>query len=267
MRTVLRLPTVMGVGGATISPSDISGLVAWYDFSDISTLYQDSGKTTPVASDGDPIGAAVDKSGNGNDVLQATTANKPTYKTGIQNGLAIARGDGADYLITSAAVQVVNSSSGEWTAAAVADQTGGGTGIDGVTGTDDYTNPTRIAQFLRFNMTSGVIESIAFDTTPTAFADASASYAAGFNTMIGLRGATSIEAYMNGGTNGSTSTTGTPETAADKLIVFSVRVGTSPALTETLTGDIGEVILYNRELTSSERAQLETYLNDKWAVY
>ncbi len=39
----------------------------WLDTSDISTLYQESSKTTPVAADTDPVGAIEDKSGNGND--------------------------------------------------------------------------------------------------------------------------------------------------------------------------------------------------------
>jgi hypothetical protein len=52
----------------------------WYDPSDLSTLFQDSAATTAVASDGDPVGNANDKSGNDNDATQSVSASRPTYK-------------------------------------------------------------------------------------------------------------------------------------------------------------------------------------------
>ena len=91
-----------GGGAAAFLPTDISGLLVWFDFSDISTLFQDSLKTTPVTADGDEIGAAEDKSGNGRDALQPTATKLPLFKTAIQNGLSIARFDGTnDFLVTS----------------------------------------------------------------------------------------------------------------------------------------------------------------------
>ena len=92
-----------GVHEAVWLPTDIAGLKQLIVYSDITTLYTDSAKTTPVTSDGDVIGAAEDKSGNGNDVLQATTAKKPLYKTGIQNGLSAGLFDDSDDYMQSAA--------------------------------------------------------------------------------------------------------------------------------------------------------------------
>lgn len=54
----------------------------WYDPSDISTLWQDSARTTPVTASGQPVGAMDDKSGNGRHLLQATAAARPTYLSG-----------------------------------------------------------------------------------------------------------------------------------------------------------------------------------------
>ena len=45
-------------------PSDVAGLALWLDASDLSTLFTDSARTTPVASSGDPVGGWADKSGN-----------------------------------------------------------------------------------------------------------------------------------------------------------------------------------------------------------
>jgi hypothetical protein len=55
---------------------------AWFDPSDIDTLFQLSGGTTPVTVATNPIGYFGDKSGNGNHATQATAAARPTYQTG-----------------------------------------------------------------------------------------------------------------------------------------------------------------------------------------
>lgn len=53
----------------------------WLDPSDLSTLFQDDAGTTPVTSDGDPVGLVLDKSGRGNHLSQATLASRPVYRT------------------------------------------------------------------------------------------------------------------------------------------------------------------------------------------
>ena len=52
---------------------------AWYDPSDLSTLFQDAAGTTPVTADGDPVGLITDKSGNSNNTNQPVAAARPTY--------------------------------------------------------------------------------------------------------------------------------------------------------------------------------------------
>ena len=69
-----------GGGGGSISVPPGSPIV-WLDPTDITKMWQDSGQTTPVTTDGDPIGYWEDSSGNGNDFTQSTAGLRPTWKT------------------------------------------------------------------------------------------------------------------------------------------------------------------------------------------
>lgn len=84
-----------GGGGEAFDPLVYNPLL-WLDGADITTLYQDSAKTTPVTANNDPVGAVEDKSGNGNDCTQGTDDNRPLYKTGIKNGLSALFFDGTN---------------------------------------------------------------------------------------------------------------------------------------------------------------------------
>lgn len=53
---------------------------AWYDYSDMSTLYQDSAGTAPVTAVGQPVGRVLDKSGRGNTATQPTAINRPVLQ-------------------------------------------------------------------------------------------------------------------------------------------------------------------------------------------
>jgi hypothetical protein len=48
---------------------------------DLTTLFQDSGGTTPVTTDGQPVGLWQDKSGNGRHFFQATAGSRPTFRS------------------------------------------------------------------------------------------------------------------------------------------------------------------------------------------
>jgi hypothetical protein len=56
---------------------------AWYDPSDITTMFQDSAGTTPVTAVGQPVGLILDKSGRGNHAFQTTTTKRPLYSARV----------------------------------------------------------------------------------------------------------------------------------------------------------------------------------------
>ena len=51
---------------------------AWFDPSDMSTMYQDAAGTIPVTAVEQPVGKILDKSGNGYHATQSITASRPT---------------------------------------------------------------------------------------------------------------------------------------------------------------------------------------------
>jgi len=62
-------------------PLSLTALRAWYDLSDLSTMFQDSAGTIPVTAHGQPVGKILDKSGNGYHASQPSNNSRPLYKT------------------------------------------------------------------------------------------------------------------------------------------------------------------------------------------
>ena len=74
-------------GSTSVESAPTENLVQalrWFDFSDLSTLFQDAVGTTPVTANGQIIRRALDKSGNGNHISRSGGADSgvPTYGTG-----------------------------------------------------------------------------------------------------------------------------------------------------------------------------------------
>lgn len=76
-------PLTRAIGEAGVvgfTPLSLPSLVAWYDPSDLSTMFQDTAGTVPVTAAGQSVARINDKSGNGRNLLQATGANQPTLE-------------------------------------------------------------------------------------------------------------------------------------------------------------------------------------------
>lgn len=99
------LPTLASFLGGGFSPASLfSGGVrgAWYDPSDLTTLFQDTAGTTPVTAAGQSVALVLDKSGRGNHATQATAASRPTYQ--VVSGLPCLVFDGVDDFLVTATI-------------------------------------------------------------------------------------------------------------------------------------------------------------------
>jgi len=76
----LLAPTV-AAGGFTPADLFTTEEGAWYDVSDLSSMFQNSNGTTAVTADGDPVGYLGDQTGNGHHLIQATAGTRPIYRT------------------------------------------------------------------------------------------------------------------------------------------------------------------------------------------
>ena len=79
-------PRLLRPRDTAFTPRSISGLALWLDASDSSTLFQNSDGTVPATATSDPVGAWLDKSGNGRHAVQATAGSRPTISATTQGG-------------------------------------------------------------------------------------------------------------------------------------------------------------------------------------
>jgi len=242
-----KLLTVFNGATAAFTPASISGLVAWYDFSDAATLFTDSARTTPVASDGDSIGGVTDKSTSANHLGKGTTG--PAYKTNIQNGKSIARGAGSTNRLFKASTSGITEkpatlfivmARGNTTASYVFDMSGTINGENSVI----------------VNYTANTAEY--YGPSPRRSVGTIATSTFALHEYVMTSGG-AITTYKNG--TQVTTGSGTP-TAAGRIALFSAYDAT-----DYFTGDIAELIVYNVALSDANRQAVESYLNTKWAVY
>lgn len=215
-----------GVTPSSVDPSTVTGMLAWYKADALGL------------SDGDPVGSWADSSGNSRTPTQSGSS-RPTYKTGIVNGMPVVRFDGSnDYLSLSQSFI----SADAWTILTVSKSSSG-------TGPIASNDSSGNRGWVFWRGTSGGN----FETGGSPGTSYTAS--SGFD-VITIRGG--IEIYVNGVFNIS-STRSIPSNAAP-FEIGRRNFG------ELLTGDIAEIIIYNRRITRAERAGIEQYLASKYAI-
>lgn len=245
---------------AAFSPEDVSGLTQWLDASDGAQLYTDTGCSAAVASDADAVKCWKDKTANAYNITEAT--NAPVYKTGIINSKHVVRFDGTNDKLTSTATASQLVSETAMTVFLVGRVIAYGTNQpDGAMfDNEPFWNDanSNFGMFLK----SG-------DTTVNCYAYSSAAknskltVATGTAVIMQLRlDSGNIIGVLNGGSEVSTAMGAGLSWTAGAVFKYGVDYGAAFA-----NVDIGEMLVYNVAVGSSDRAAILSYLNDKWAAY
>jgi hypothetical protein len=260
-------------GHLTFQPSSITGLKAWYDPSDTTSITSSSGKVSQIN----------DKSGNGYNLVQATSANQPTTGTRTINSLNV-----LDY--TAVVQTLINGTPSNWTFMSNTS----GSSIFAVFKFDNlsqrngvyYTgyNPqgyTSTSTYFTALQTSGYVDHLVGDGAGNLnfLNRPSSGYAASTNyyvTVLGDPGnataANRSKVYINTGSalaaNTQTYTAGTAAPKTGFSLGGYLDNGQTP-FTDTdgaLDGVIGEVIVYTGVLSGADQTTVKNYLATKWGI-
>lgn len=247
MRTALKRLVLMRGG---FSPAAIPGLQLWLDASDASTLFQDSAGTTPAAADNDVVGYWGDKSGNGYHAAQGTTANKPLLKLATKNNLPVVYFDGLnDWL--SASIDINPGVAPELTVIALVTLRNS-VGVAALFGHDN-------GGYDRFVWNSAISTGSGTATFPGFPVNGTYKILC-VQWNQGVTNGTFV--YLNG--SKVYTTTATHGSGTTSVGIGSIASG-GPNQASQLNAC--EFLFYNRMLTESELAAINSYLNAKWAVY
>ena len=226
---------------------DISSLnpIAWLSATDIT-----NGGTEP--NNGDKVASWSDLTGVAGDATESNSADQPTYETNVQNGLPAIRFDGtADRGLEGTFTRSNN---------------GGLTVI--LVGQFDFINPRR-AMFEFYQ-----------DGSP----DSGSSSRRGFFFSYGFNEASSNMGLTSGGFNiWSAYDDGSQTTLSENGVNLYTNnanhfgstefsglgryvLGDDKTGGDKLEGYIGELLIFDRQLTTDEMTTLETYLQNKWGL-
>jgi len=263
----------IGGGGGDVpvpvwTPASVPDLVAWWDFSDIDQLFQDESKSTPVASDGDVIGACADKSGQGNDILQATNGNRPLYKTNRHNSLSAALFDDTDDYLDVGNSMTTATSSTVFTVVAVpgsADSCQVGTADEGGTSRYLRLNVNQSGNWWYYRQRNAgttdelrVLHGIG-GGAGTAFLNTISSD--GSTISLRLNGAPKTLAVSSGENGG--------DWFGDVSNRDNFTVGAllwSGGLNSPYDGDICEILVYDSVPSVTDRGLIEAFFATKWGL-
>jgi prepilin-type N-terminal cleavage/methylation domain-containing protein/prepilin-type processing-associated H-X9-DG protein len=218
---------------------------------------------TGVTKDGNnKVSAWTDQSGNGVKATQVTAAKQPTYNaTGINGNPSLTFSSASSTFLTTGAVSSLNTGQFSWFLVAKA------------------TDVTVTQVLFRSNYTTG--SSILWAT----FIQSSLWYVHSRDSSGGFKGVTNsavnntpavisatwdnTSGIVNGYLNGIAGTAASGANANPSGHQFSnIGASSDSATTPTtyFTGDIAEIVVYTRILSTSERTDVENYLRNKYKL-
>lgn len=230
------------------APSAFAGLQGWYKAD--AGVYSDAGVT--LAADTNTVQQWNDQSGNARNLSQGTAGARPTYRTGIRNGLPVVRFGGAtddDFMIGVALSNFFTA--GAKTAIGVVMQANSALHV--------IIGDATAAADTRMRLSSGLVEYTnddgAADTVTLA------ATAANYHIATWLHSSGSI--YV-GATDTRTASMSTVASGNTSTLTADLWLGSEAAGANFLDGDIAELAIFNVALSEADRKQIEKYLAYRW---
>jgi hypothetical protein len=226
----------------------------WLDASDASTLYDATVGGNLVPADG-AVARWEDKSGNLRHAIQSTSADRPLRKTNVLNGRGALLFDGStDKLVSSldistnfSIVVVARRNSGT-SACCVAGNLQNSGNIDGILIGHFYAGSNNDCAAALTRISASVAETSRVNVSNNAFIA---------STIIQP---SSYTGWINGGKESTVSASYTSRDSS--FTIGSPRSASNPG--ESINGNIFEVLIFPRVLSTTERLNVEAYLKNKW---
>ena len=238
------------------SPAQVPNLAGWYDASDKASLFTDTGLTTQVVSDADPIGGWKDLSGTGRHLTQGTAGQQFLYKVNIQNGKSAAVGDAGDSFMTMTSAAVLS----EVTVFLACKPNEDGTEISVLGGTAAFRFfHLQISSFVQKVRSANGNTAVLLESTNAFVNDGNNLFVAQFSDSANL-----ASMRMNGAANGSADVSAIDHTINQTTNIVGAGDG---AGAQSYFRNLYELIIYHRSLSISEIVQVENYLRAKWGLY
>jgi len=231
---------------------------AWYDPSDLTTLFQDSAGTTPVTAAGQPVGKMLDKSGRGNHATQSTAGSRPIYQT--SGGKSYLVFDGIDdFMVTP-------------TITPGSDKVQVFAGIrklsDAATGTVADINGAATTNFFMLRAPAAASNTFGWYSGGTSFvAMLPSGYPAPVTKVLtGIGDIAAPVAYLR--INGVQVATSSTTQGTGAYGNYPIYIGRRGGTTLPFNGNLyGLIVRYGPNLTTSQIANTEVWLNGKTEAY
>lgn len=219
------------------APSDLTGLVAWYDASQLTGLV-----------DGAQVATFTDYGGSSRHLAQSTATKRPTYRTAVTpTGKPVVRFDGVDDLMFVNFGVTVNvgtvlfvASMGGQVGAVLLDR-------------GSFASERVVVGAVNLNTTDAVFMGNDLSTAAPAW---TGNRPYSMAVFAGVIDGASSQARRNG----VLEDTGQANASTARGLTLGGRYSND----RFMAADVGEVIYYDRTLTSTEIADVEAYLRDKW---
>lgn len=230
-------------------PSDIAGLVAWYD------------ACTLDLADTDAVGTWTSRIGDSRkSLIQNTGASQPTFKVSIQNSLPVVRFDGTDDYVDVANPLLAATTLSVFAVFAKADTVSGLrtlidiNGSSGVTGALIWGSQDGGADRFTPQFGTGTVSDYNVATpVGTAFHQWSWIVPSGAQPKLYKDAGSAINPSFG-------------SSAAVNVAAVTLHVGSHLGTLRYLYGDLAELIIYNVALNDTDRASVAAYQKAKWGT-